>query len=114
MGWRCGDYWLRALLLYHAGKYQGDTYKVLTGQNAFPFLLVVGVKRGHLGGLSQAIVSGVLQAQVGTLQEISKEVVVGLACLDDVVDIGVLGEVWEPVLQGLGRLVSFGELFSLR
>ena len=57
-----------------------------------------------------------MQAKVGTLQEVSKEVVIGLAALDDVVNEGVMSEVWEPVLQGLGRLglVSFEALFNLR
>jgi len=103
------------ILLWRAGNFSGDTYKVETGQDAFPVLLVVGVKRGELPGLRQAIISGVLAAKVGTLQEISKHVVIGLAALDDVVDIGVLAAgVWESPLQGSGRLHSFEELFGLR
>ena len=34
--------------------------------------------------------------------------------LHDVVDIGVTKDIWDPVLQGLGRHVEFKELFELR
>lgn len=97
-----------------AGYSRGDTYRKALAVDQFPSLLVVAAKRSQLPGLRRAIVHGVLHAQVGTLGEVSKRVVVGLACLDDVVDIGVLGEVWEAPLQGTGRLHRFKELPSRR
>lgn len=75
--------------------------------------MIVAVHRNEIPGIRQAVLRGVLGAGCGTLQDIAKRVVVGLACLDDVVDIGVLGEVWEAPLQGTGRLHAFCELNRL-
>ncbi len=105
-----------------AGSQPGDAYKVATGQNEFPVLLVVAVKgsqfdanrQGQLGGLRKSILRGVLQGAGGEgLPDISRRIVVGLTGLEDIKHEGVLSEVWEPVLQRGGTLVGFEGLFRL-
>lgn len=99
----------------NAGYSRGDTYRIALAVDQFPPLLVVAVKRGQLPGLRRAIVHGVLHAQVGTLGDVAKRVVVGLACLDDIREEGVLGDdVWESPLHGLTRRLGLKELFTLR
>ena len=107
-----------------AGSQPGDTYKIATGQNEFPVLLIVAVKgsqydpdhQGQLPGLRQSIVRGVLAGAGGeTLPNLSRRVVIGLAALDDIRERGVLTDIWQPVLQGTARgLTSFTGLFDLR
>jgi hypothetical protein len=87
-----------------AGEHPGDTFRQTLGVNTFPPLLVVCVRRGQLPGLRQAVIRGVLASRIGTIRNISRRVVIGLACLDDVREVGVFGEVWEAVLQARGPL----------
>lgn len=103
------------VLFSRAGSQPGDTCKRLTGQNEFPVLLVVAVKASQLPGLRQAIIRGVLAGCGGeTLPEVSKRVVIGLAALEDIKELGVLGDtVWDPVLQRGGSLVALDGLFEL-
>lgn len=92
----------------------GNTFRISTGQYLFPVLMVVGVRRGQLPGLRQSVLSGILRGTNGAPIAITaKEIVVAVTCLDYVSEFGVFGEIWDAVIQGLGRCISFEELFNL-
>lgn len=91
---------------------RGETFRRTLATNRFPVLLVVAVRRGQVPGLRQAILKGVLGAHVGTIPDIAKRVVIGLACLDDVREEGVFSDIWEGVLQAKAPL-SFPDLYDL-
>lgn len=93
-----------------AGDFRGDVFRRTMGVNEFPVLLVVAARRNQVKGLRQAILTGVLSAQVGTIQDVATRVVIALAALDDIKCEGVLGPVWEAVLQAQGP-VGFINLF---
>jgi hypothetical protein len=99
-----------------AGDFRGDVFRQTLGVDQFPVLLVVAARRNQVKTLRQAIITGVLSAKVGTIQEMARKVVIGLAALDDIKREGALGHrVWEPVLQHGGTLVEkFGDLYQLR
>lgn len=91
----------------------GNDYKRQLAVNRFPPCLFTAVRRSQLPLLRQAIVMGTFRSGY-TLQEASKRLVFGLAALDDLKRMGAGGPVLEPVIQGLGKRVSFLDLHSLR
>jgi hypothetical protein len=95
-----------------AGYNRGDTFKKALAVDQFPPLLVVAAKPSQLPGLRRAILHGVLEAHVGTIQDVATRVVIGLTSLDLIREYGALGDVWEPVLQAKG-LCNFTGLFDL-
>jgi hypothetical protein len=97
----------------NAGNQPGDVYKVALGIDRFPPLLVVTVRRTQLHSLRRGIIKGALQSKTGTLPDISRRIVIGLAALDDVRNDGVFAPVWEAPLQARG-LLGLEELFGLR
>jgi hypothetical protein len=103
---------LKYLLFESAGHNTGDAYRKALAVNRFPPLLVVAANPNQLPGLRQATLRGVLSAHVGTIPDVAKRVVIGLSYLDDVMDIGQLGECWQAPLQGTGRLHKFEGLYE--
>jgi hypothetical protein len=101
------------VMMESAGSSRGDYFRKTLGVNQFPPVLIVVVHSNELPGMRQAVLRGVLGASCGTLQDLAKRVVIGLAALDDVVDIGAQGECWECPLQGTGRLHTLDEVFGL-
>jgi hypothetical protein len=112
----CSEQFVEKVMKYcwfeSAGDQQGDTYRRTLGVNSFPPLLVVAVRRGQLPGLRQAAVRGVLEAHVGTIPKVAERVVIALAALDDIREVGALGPCWEIPLQATGRHHSYLDLYS--
>ena len=95
-----------------AGDRRGDVFRRSLGVNQFPVLLVVAARKNQLPSLRQAIINGVLRGCPRPIPETAKKVVIALAALDDIREVGVLGPVWEAPLQATGRLHRLTDLYN--